>query len=187
MVSEVLRSPDAASVQSQPKVSPPSTSSLPMRRAKPGGGNAEAALGPEKLAELKKEVSEAKKDSKLQRKASKATIEKGFVPEEVKSEVTLDEPSTATLKRKAVSSAARKFLDSLATPANPGAQKKPAANTNRTRKAKAKAKSKASSSKKDKSHTNKARCLGLICFFQRLFRDPQVLDIMSTFFKTLIE
>ena len=123
MVSEVLRSPDAASVQSQPKVSPPSTSSLPMRRAKPGGGNAEAALGPEKLAELKKEVSEAKKDNKLQRKGSKATIEKGFVPEKVKPEVTLDVPSAATVKRKAESSAARQYLESLATPANPGAQK----------------------------------------------------------------
>lgn len=154
----VLRSPDAASVQSQPKVSPPSAGSLPMRRAKPEGGNSEGALGPEKLAELKKEVSEAKKDSKLQRKASKVTIDKGFVPEKPK--VTPDEPSQAFLKRRAESTAARKYLDSLATGANPGAvssQKKPAANTNKTRKAKAKAKarSKASASKKVKSTINK--------------------------------
>ena len=161
-----------------------------MRRAKPEGGNAQGALGPEKLAELKKEVSEAKQDHKLQRKASKATIDKGFVPEKVKPEVTLDEPSQAFLKRRAESTAARKYLDSLATPANPGAkssQKKPAANTNRTRMAKAKARSKASTSKKVKSKTKKARCFGSMCFFQRLFRDPQVFDIMSTFFKTLIE
>ena len=189
-MSEVLRSPDAASVQSQPKVSPPSAGSLPMRRAKPEGGNSEGALGPEKLAELKKEVSEAKKDSKLQRKASKVTIDKGFVPEKPK--VTPDEPSQAFLKRRAESTAARKYLDSLATGANPGAvssQKKPAANTNKTRKAKAKAKarSKASASKKVKSTINKARCFGSIGFFQRLFRDTRILDIMSTFFKTLIE
>lgn len=149
---EVQSSPPASSAQKE--VAKPAA--LPMHSANPGSGRAEKALAPETVALLKAQVDQAQTESKRAKKTEPKAKAKAKVGTTKHTETDPDPKLEKLKKRITGSEAARRFIDSLATPAG-----KPSSSSSKRPDSRKKAKGKAKSAPKRKARktlTKKAWC-----------------------------